>query len=56
MLSTLFPPLVHLHKQHGEFLESWMAYLEFKEFPNLIESYTAIIKGTLLKEEYTTIK
>ena len=31
--------LVHLDGQCGEFLESWMAYLEFDEFPNLIEYY-----------------
>ena len=33
-----------------------MAYLEFNEFPDLIEYYTTIGNGTLLKEEYTTIK
>ena len=33
-----------------------MAYLDFKEFPNLIEYYTTISNGTLLKEEHTTIK
>ena len=33
-----------------------MAYKEFNEFPNLIEYYTTIGNGTLLKEEYTTIK
>ena len=33
-----------------------MAYLETKEFPNLIEYYTTIDYGTLIKEEYTTIK
>ena len=33
-----------------------MAYLEFNEFPNLIEHYTTNGNGTLLKEEYTTIK
>ena len=27
VLSTLFPPLVHLDDQCGEFLKSWMAYL-----------------------------
>ena len=54
--STLFPLLVHLDGQHGEFLESWMAYLEFDKFPNLIKYYTTIGNGTLLKEEYTTIK
>ena len=33
-----------------------MAYQEFGEFPDLIEYYATIRKGTLLKEEYTTIK
>ena len=33
-----------------------MAYKEFNEFPNLIQYYTTIGNGTLLKEEYTTIK
>ena len=57
VLGTLFPLPVHLvDNQHGEFLESWMAYQEFDEFPNLIEYYTTIGNGTLLKEEYTTIK
>ena len=50
VLSTLFPLLVHLDDQCGEFLESWMAYLEFNEFPNLIEYYITIGSGTLLKE------
>ena len=56
VLGTLFPLPVHLDDQRGEFLESWMAYQEFDEFPNLIEYYTTIGNGTLLKEEYTTIK
>ena len=57
MLSTLFPLPVHLDDhQHGEFLESWMAYLEFSEFPDFIEYYTTIGNCTLFKEEYTTIK
>ena len=33
-----------------------MAYQEFDEFPDLIECYTTIGNGTLLKEEYNTIK
>ena len=33
-----------------------MAYLEFKEFPDLIEYYTTIVDGTLLKKKYITIK
>ena len=32
VLTTLFPLPGHLEDQHGEFLKSWMAYLEFKEF------------------------
>ena len=56
VLGTLFPIPVHLDDQRGEFLESWMAYQEFDEFPDLIEYYTTIGNGTLLKEEYTTIK
>ena len=56
VLSTLFPLPVHLDDQHGEFLESWMAYREFEEFPDLIEYYTTNGNCTLLKEEYTTIK
>ena len=56
MLSTLFPHPVHLDDQNGEFLESWMAYQEFDDFPDLIEYYTTIGNGTRLKEEYTKIK
>ena len=56
MLSTLFPLLGYLDDQCGEFLESWMAYLDFVEFPNLIEYCTNIGNGTLLKEEYTTME
>ena len=56
VLSTLFPLLVHLDDQCSEFLKSWMAYLEFEEFPNLIDYYTTIGNRTLLKEESTTIK
>ena len=56
VLSTLFPLLVHLADQRGEFLKSWMAYQEFDEFPDLIEYYTTIVNGTLLKEEYNKIK
>ena len=37
VLSTLFPLPVHLDKQYGEFLKSWMAYLELEKFPNLID-------------------
>ena len=50
VLSTLFPLPVHLDKQCSEFLKSWMDYLEFKEFPDLIESFTIIGNGTLIKE------
>ena len=56
VLSTLFPLPVHLDDQCSEFLESWMAYQEINEFPDLIEYYTSFGNGTLLKEEYTTIK
>ena len=56
VLGTLFPIPVHLDDQRGEFLESWMAYQELDEFPDLIEYYTTMGNGTLLKEEYTTIK
>ena len=57
MLSALFPLPVHLDDQHGEFLKSWMAYQEFDEFPHLIEYYSTTNRnGTLLKEEFTTIK
>ena len=33
-----------------------MAYLDFEEFPNLIEYYTTIVNSTLLLEDYTTIE
>ena len=56
VLSAQFPLLVHLDNQHSQFLESWMAYLEFDKFPNLIEYYTTIGNSTLLKQKYTTIK
>ena len=56
VFSTPFPLPGYLDDQCSEFLESWMAYLEFEEFPVLIEYYTTISNGTLLKEEYTTIK
>ena len=52
----MFPLLSHLEDQCSEFLKSWMAYLDFKEIPNLIEYNTTIGQGTLLEEEYTTIK
>ena len=42
VLSTLFPPLVDLDDQCGEFCESWMAYKEFDEFLDLIKYYTTI--------------
>ena len=32
-----------------------MAYLDFADFPDLIEYYTTIENRTILKEEYTTI-
>ena len=51
-----FSLLVYIDDQCGEFLESWMAYLEFEEFPDIIEYYTTIGNSTLLKEKYNTIK
>ena len=56
VLTTLFPLLGHLEDQCGEFLETWMAYLDFEEFPVLIEYFATIGNGTLLKEDYNTIK
>ena len=56
VLDTLFPLPVHLDDQCGEFLKSWMAYQELDKFPDSIEYNTTIGNGTLLKEEYTTIK
>ena len=53
---TLFPLPDYLDDQHGEFLESWMAYLDFAEFPNLVKYYSTIGNSTLLKEEYTTME
>ena len=56
VLTTMFPLPGHLEDQDGEFLKSWMTYLEFDEFPNLIEYYTTTVNGTILKQKYTTIK
>ena len=56
VLSTLLPLLHYLDNQCGEFLKSWMAYLDFEEFPNLIKYYTTIGNCTLLKKEYTAIE
>ena len=56
VLHTLFPLPGYLDDQCSEFLESWMAYLDFMEFCDLIEYYTTTVNGTLLKEEYTTIE
>ena len=56
MLSTLFQLPGYLDDQHGEFLESWMAYLDFREFPDVIKYYTTIGNGTQLKEELTTME
>ena len=33
-----------------------MAYLDFEEFPDVIEYHTTIINGTILNKEYSTIK
>ena len=56
VLGTQFPLPVHLDDQCGEFPKSWMAHQEFNKFPDLIEYYTTIGNGTILTEEYTTIK
>ena len=56
VLSTLFPLLGYLDNKCNEFLNSWIAYLDFKEFPNLIKYSTTIGNGTILKEEHTTIE
>ena len=55
VLSTLFPLPGYLDDQCSEFLESWIAYLDLGEFPNLIKYYSTIGNGTLFKE-YTTIE
>ena len=52
----MLPLLGHLEDQHSEFLVSWIASLEFEEFPNLIEYYTTIENGTILKQKYTAIE
>ena len=56
VLTTMFPLRGHLEDQCGEFLESWMAYLEFNKFSDLVEYYTTIGNSTLLKHKYTTVK
>ena len=53
---TIFPLLGYLDDQHSEFLQSWMAYPDLVEFPDLIKYYTTIGNGTLIKEDYTTIE
>ena len=53
---TLFPLLGYLDNQCSEFLELWMAYLDFAEFPDLIKHYTTDGTFTLLEEEYNTIE
>ena len=47
---------VYLIDQHGEFLKSRMACLDFGEFPEPVEYYTTIVHGTLLKEEYINME
>ena len=42
VLCTLFPLPVHLDDQCSEFLKSWMAFLEFDKFPDLIKYYTTV--------------
>ena len=56
VLCTLFPLLGYLDNQNGKFLKLWMTNLGFREFPDLIEYYTTIGTGTILKGEYTTIE
>ena len=56
MLSILFPLLGYLDKKCSESLESWIAYLDFTEFPKLFKYYTTIGIGQIIKEEYTTIE
>ena len=56
VLYTLFPLPGYLDNQCGEYLELGMAYHGFREFPNLIEYYTAIRTGALLNKEYATIE
>ena len=56
VLTAMFPLLGHLEDQCGEFLKSWMAYVEFEDFPDLIQYFTTIGNGTLLKQKYTIIK
>ena len=56
VLSTLSSLLGYLDDQCSELLKSWMACLDFAEFPDLLEHYTTIGNGKLLKKEYTTIE
>ena len=56
VLCTLFPLPGYLDNLCGEFLKSWMAYLDLREFPDLIEHCTTIGTGTLLKEKHTNIE
>ena len=56
VLCTLFPLPDYLDDQLNEFLELWMAYLDFKEFPDLIKYFTTIENGTILKEKCTTME
>ena len=56
MLHRVFPLPGYLDDHHSEFLEPWMAYLHFREVPNLINYYTTIGKSTIIKEEHTTME
>ena len=56
MLCTLFPLPGYLDDQSNELLKLWLDYHGFGEFPNHIKYYTSIRHGTLLKEDYTTMK
>ena len=56
VLHTLFPLPGYLDNQHSEFLNLWLDYHGFREFPNLIMYYTTIAVRTKIKEEYTSIE
>ena len=56
VLCTLFLLPGYLDDQFGKLVESWMAYLDFASFPNLIKYYTTIGNCAQLKEEYATIQ
>ena len=49
-LHTLIPLLGCLDDKHSEFLKLWIANQGFREFPNLIQYYTTMVNGTIVKE------